>query len=81
MNITETMDLNSREDTNNQNPGVNVVGMSILDSNVNVSDLINKRGIYMPKVQSGFQTINTDLLTATSKGISKYGTKEEVASG
>jgi hypothetical protein len=50
MNITETMDLNSREDTNNQNPGVNVVGMSILDSNVNVSDLINKRGIYMPKV-------------------------------
>jgi hypothetical protein len=59
LQITETLDLNRREtrDRDNTNP-THFVGTSILDSNVNVSDLINKRGAYsninMPKGQSGF---------------------------
>jgi hypothetical protein len=59
LQITETFDLNreNRAGDTNTNP-THFVGMSILDSNVNVSDLINKRGAFanvnMPKPQSGF---------------------------
>ena len=43
LQITETLDLN-RGDIDNTNPNpTHFVGMSILDSYVNVSDLINKR--------------------------------------